>query len=74
MREMVEGHPARLSRPLKSTAMMEVKVKATITAAEKRLWAVKTAMVIRCRMASREVGEVVFITSLLSTLCGIFHD
>jgi hypothetical protein len=65
---MVEGQPARLSRPLKSTAMMEVRVKATMTAAENKLWEAKRAMAIRCRMASRGEVVVVFITPLLSTL------
>jgi hypothetical protein len=45
---------------------MEVRVTATMTAAEKRLWAAKREMVIRWRIESRL--EIVFIAPLLSTL------
>jgi hypothetical protein len=65
-RVIVAGQPARLSKPLKSTAIIEVRVKATMTAAEKRLWAAKREMVVRWRIESRL--EIVFIIPLLSTL------
>ncbi len=46
---MVFGKPALLSLPDRSTAMIEVRVKARMVAAENRLWAAKIDPTIRCR-------------------------